>query len=235
MTAVRCEEVRERRRLLFAKLGTENPRLDDLKLGSQIFQFPRIWDLTDPLGNYQRVILPRQSKAMARLLNKQLHEHVTKEKRSDHRKTAGPTEPDLGRSRPLHPFRPMEPTNQRLTLKQEDPKAGENAKAYPAGKRLKSNGPSRMLLLKARLLDAACHIGCNRPSCPHAHAPLPALSKLDYTIATQVLRRGGLRNGPKINPNEVDGRIAQLRTQVKDGLGTAKIESGDTARSQSQS
>ena len=96
MTAVWCEEIRENRRRLCAKLGTENPRLEDFKLvalspsatGQANFQFPRVWDLADPAGYYQRVILPRQNKAMARLLNKQLHDHVTKEKRPDHRKTA---------------------------------------------------------------------------------------------------------------------------------------------------
>ena len=85
MTAVWCEEIRESRRRLCAKLGTENPRLEDFKLvalspsttGQANFQFPRVWDLADPAGYYQkRVILPRQNKAMARLLNKQLHDHV---------------------------------------------------------------------------------------------------------------------------------------------------------------
>ena len=100
MTAVWCEEIRESRRRLCAKLGTENPRLEDFKLialspsttGQANFQFPRVWDLADPASYYQRVVLPRQNKAMARLLNKQLHDHVTKERRPDHRKTAGPTE-----------------------------------------------------------------------------------------------------------------------------------------------
>ena len=41
----------------------------------------------------------------------------------------------------------------------------------------------------------------------------PAFNRLDYTVAMQVLRRGGLRNGPKVNPKDVDGRIAQLRAQ----------------------
>ena len=31
----------------------------------------------------------------------------------------------------------------------------------------------------------------------------------------QLLRRGGLRNGTKVDPASVDGRIAQLRTQAK--------------------
>ena len=61
--------------------------------------------------------------------------------------------------------------------------------------------------------DAACHIGCFRDPCPHSHEPLPPLNRLDYTVAMQVLRRGGPKNGPKINPKDVDGRIAQLRAQ----------------------
>ena len=32
----------------------------------------------------------------------------------------------------------------------------------------------------------------------------------------QVLRRGGLRGDKKVDPKEVDGRVAQLRAQIKD-------------------
>ena len=45
----------------------------------------------------------------------------------------------------------------------------------------------------------------------------------------QVLRRGGLRNGPKVNPQEVDGRVAQLRAQAKEEQ-ASKIEPGATAQ-----
>ena len=41
------------------------------------------------------------------------------------------------------------------------------------------------------------------------------MQKLDYSVAMQVIRRGGLKNGPKVNPKDVDGRIAQLRAQHK--------------------
>ena len=100
LSAVWCEETREKRRQLCARLGTENPRLEDLKLtalapgpdGHPNFQFPRVWDLADSAGYYQKVILPRQDRAMARLLNKQLRDQVTREKRPDQRKTAGPEE-----------------------------------------------------------------------------------------------------------------------------------------------
>ncbi|CAE7252651.1 unnamed protein product, partial [Symbiodinium pilosum] len=78
------EAIRESRRQLCAKLGTENPRLEDLKLialapnddGTPNFQFPRVWDLKDPQGYFQTVVLPRQQRAMTRLLNKQLHEQA---------------------------------------------------------------------------------------------------------------------------------------------------------------
>ena len=46
-----------------------------------------------------------------------------------------------------------------------------------------------------------------------SHEPLPLLNRLDYAVAMQVLRRGGLKNGSKVNPKDVDGRIAQLRAQ----------------------
>ena len=73
LNAVWCKAIRESRRLC-AKLGTENPRLEDLKLialapsddGTPNFQFPRVWDLKDPQGYFQTVVLPRQQRAMTR-------------------------------------------------------------------------------------------------------------------------------------------------------------------------
>ena len=41
MTAVWCEEIRESRRRLCAKLGTENPRLEDFKLVA-LSQVPQV-------------------------------------------------------------------------------------------------------------------------------------------------------------------------------------------------
>ncbi|CAE7858626.1 unnamed protein product, partial [Symbiodinium necroappetens] len=200
MTAVWCEEIRESRRRLCAKLGTENPRLEDFKLvalspsttGQANFQFPRVWDLADPAGYYQRVILPRQNK----------------EKRPDHRKTAGPT----GVSNPSPADGP--------SLEAEDP---------DKVKRSIQHAPQCPKTKKPICWDAACHIGCHRSACPNAHEPLPKLSKLDYTVAMQVLRRGGLRSGPKVNPQEVDGRVAQLRAQAKEEQ-ASKIEPGATAQ-----
>ena len=105
--------------------------------GHANFQFPRVWDLADPTGYDQQVILPRQNKAMARLLNKQLHDHATKEKRPDHRKTAGPTEV-TATGQVDAPSSGLEEADKagrapRLALRTDPHKAGEAAKAYPAG------------------------------------------------------------------------------------------------------
>ncbi|CAL1131402.1 unnamed protein product [Cladocopium goreaui] len=219
LVAAWCEELRESRRKLCSLLGTENPRLEDLKLlalapgadGQANFQFPSIWDLGDPNGYYQTVVVPRQQRQMSRLLHKQLHDHNLKQK-----KTAGPAEdeePRTGKAPKLN-----------LKDKEADGYAGGSMKsAYPAGKRLTQGEASRSVehapkdpkTNKPICWDAATHMGCTRgDKCQHAHEPLPGLAKLDYTVAMQVIRRGGLKGGPKIDPKEVDGRVAQLRTQA---------------------
>ena len=105
------------------------------------------------------------------------------------------------------------------------------SKAYLAGKRRTtaevqrsiSHAPEDSKTKKPTCWDAACHVGCSRANCPHVHERLPPLcNKLDYTGVTQVLQRGGLKNGPKVNPKDVDGRIAQLRAQQRPRLKSAK-------------
>jgi len=221
LVAAWCEELRESRRKLCAALGTENPRLEDLKLyalapgkdGTANFQFPRIWDLSDPEGYYQSVVVPRQQRQMSRLLHKQLHDHNLKQK-----KTAGMSDlPDENADK--------SGKAPKLNLKEEE--AGGAALvgkgAYPAGKRLTPAEASRSIehapkdpkTSKPICWDAATHMGCPKGAkCQHAHEPLPGLAKLDYSVAMQVFRRGGLKGGPKIDPKEVDGRIAQLRAQA---------------------
>ena len=101
LNAVWAESVRESRGILCAKLGTENPRLEDLKLialapGAEDrpnFQFPRIWGLQDPAGYYQTVVVPRQGRALNRLLHRQLHDVTAKERKDAVCKTAGPDVP----------------------------------------------------------------------------------------------------------------------------------------------
>ena len=73
--------------------------------------------------------------------------------------------------------------------------------------------------------DAACHIGCNRPSCAHAHSPITGIKGLHWTVLAQFLRRGGLRSGPIVPPQQVDGRISQLRAQARQEQ-SEKVEDG---------
>ena len=220
------EDLRESRRKLCSICGTENPRLEDLKLlalapgadGQANFQFPRIWDLADPAGYYQTVVIPRQQRQMSRLLHKQLHDQNLK----NTRKIAGGAESVEGGDDDKPGKAP------KLVLKDVPPTSGGalpsgNKSAYPAGKRLLQSEASRSVEHapkdsksgKPICWDAATHMGCSRGSkCQHAHEPLPGLGKLDYTVAMQVIRRGGLKGGPKIDPKEVDGRVAQLRAQA---------------------
>ena len=51
--------------------------------------------------------------------------------------------------------------------------------------------------------------------CEHAHDVIKGLDGLHWTVVCQLLRRGGLKNGPKVDPKAVDGRVAQLREQAK--------------------
>ena len=65
--------------------------------------------------------------------------------------------------------------------------------------------------------DNSTWLGCQRPSgtCNHSHELVSGLNGLHWTVVAQILRRGGLRNGPKVEPSTVDGRVAQLCTQAK--------------------
>ena len=256
LNAVWCEAIRESRRQLCAKLGTENPRLEDLKLialapsddGTPNFQFPRVWDLKDPQGYFQTVALPRQQRAMTRLLNKQLHEQALNHTRRPN-KAAGTdtgncedefeTDPKAGKGPNLRLRRnDREEAAPCPTASGDPPKSGappEPRKAYPAGRRLTPQEVTRSVThapvdpktKKPICWDAACHIGCARgSSCPNAHEPLPSMGKLDPSVAMQILRRGGLRGDKKVDPKEVDGRVAQLRAEMKDDQQSKQQDGG---------
>ena len=155
LNAVWCEQVRESRRTLCARLGTENPRVEDLKLlalapssgGGLNFRFPRVWDLSDPAGYFQQVIVPRQERALNRLLHRQLHDATTKEKLEGTRKTAGPDgetpptgDPKTGAAPRLaladQPPEVSEPVRPPPKGDGKGDKAGAQSKVYPARKRL---------------------------------------------------------------------------------------------------
>ena len=95
---------------------------------------------------------------------------------------------------------------------------------YPAGKRLSPVEAKQSLQHAPRgtngkplCWDNSCWSGCSKGqgNCSHSHDPIKGLGNLHWTVVAQLLRRGGLRSGPKVAPDTVDGRIAQLRSQAK--------------------
>ena len=133
--SVWCEEVREGRRALQRLLDTDHPRKEDIKFvaltpgadGLPSWKFPTTFDLQAPDSYYQRVCMPRQERALKRILFAQLYRGPPKtptkagelgadsEGAGDQSRRAGG--PDLKKGD-----------------KGSDPKKGD--KAYQAGKRL---------------------------------------------------------------------------------------------------
>ena len=104
-------------------------------------------------------------------------------------------------------------------------------KAYPAGKRLRPKEASDSVRHgpktkegKPICWDSACHSGCQREACAHAHVPINGTRGLHWTVVAQLIRRGGLKSGPVVQPSQVDGRIAQLRSQAKQEQGDKVAE-----------
>jgi len=109
-------------------------------------------------------------------------------------------------------------------------------KVYPAGKLLtpaevKEANEHKPVDAQGRPLcwAALSHMGCARPAaeCGRSHAPLRGkLADLHWTVQAQLVRRGGLRTAKLIPPEEIDGRIAQLRAGAKAADEAAKSEGG---------
>ena len=239
LKAAWVEELRESRRQLCRILNTDNPRKEDLKFVALApdsgFHFPRTFDLAHPEGYYQQVCVPRQARALKGIIYGQLHhkrqapkvggDHAPGEG-EPHGGEAGGEEDRVGRGRE----RGSDKNDRKKREKEKDER-----KAYPAGKRLRpreaaesvKHGP-RTKEGKPICWDGATHMGCSRgKDCNHAHQPINTTKGLHWTVLAQLIRRGGLKNGPMIQPAQVDGRIAQLRAQakaeqdekVKDGAG----------------
>ena len=214
LKAAWVEELREERRKLCKLLNTDQPRKEDLKFVALApnsgFRFPNTFRLDEPNSYYQTVCVPRQSRAIKSIIYAQLHhkKHAPKvgEVEEDQTEDGGDTS-RLGKVRPK---------------KGGDKGDKPPVKAYPAGKRLRAKEASESVKHapktkegKPICWDAACHSGCQRNACSHAHVPVNATKGLHWTVLAQFIRRGGLKNGPLIQAGQVDGRVAQLRAQAK--------------------
>ena len=66
LQAAWCEQLRESRRQLQLRLGTDNPRKEDIRFlmltpdasGNASWSFPTVFDLQNPDGYYQQVCVP---------------------------------------------------------------------------------------------------------------------------------------------------------------------------------
>ena len=229
LKAAWVEELRESRRQLCRILNTDNPRKEDLKFVALApdsgFHFPRTFNLAHPDGYYQQVCVPRQARALKGIIYGQLHHKrqapkVGGEGADGDGSTLG-AEPGgdddrVGRGRDRGGDK-----NDKDKKKREKEK--DDKKAYPAGKRLRpreaaesvKHGP-RTKEGKPICWDGATHMGCSRgKECNHAHQPINTTKGLHWTVLAQLIRRGGLKSGPMIQPAQIDGRIAQLRAQAK--------------------
>ena len=236
MTAVWCEEVREKRRGLCAKTRDREPLLGG-------FEAPGIGPRNQRAAKFSsshvsgtwpiRPAIIRRLSFLAK--TKPWHGCSTSSFMSMLPENASQTiEKQLGpprqRVQVFHPMSQIKPAGRPAwhlrpkSLRQERaPKPIRRENIISPAEVKRAHAPQCQKTKKPICWDAACHIGCQRSSCPHAHEPLPSLSRLDYTVAMQVLRRGGLKNGPKVNPKDVDGRVAQLRAQAKEEQ-ASKIE-----------
>ena len=83
-----CEAIREGRRQLCRRLGTDSPQKPDLRslayspdaTGGTLWRFPDTFNLSDPDGFYQSVILPREERQVRGLLYGQLRKPAASKK-----------------------------------------------------------------------------------------------------------------------------------------------------------
>ena len=62
--------------------------------------------------------------------------------------------------------------------------------------------------------DDQAWCGCKRKNCPHSHKPIGKANLLDRTVRMQLIRRGGIKTGPRIKEDrEACTRIEELRKQ----------------------
>ena len=218
LEAAWVEELREARRRLCRVLNTDNPRKEDLKFvalapGSG-FRFPKTFDLGHPEGYFQQVCVPRQARALKGIIYGQLHHKRQAPKVGE----VGGGDLHQGGGDGANEDDKLGKQKERNAKKKKDEK-----KAYPAGKRLRPKEAAESVKHapktregKPICWDSASHMGCSRgKDCAHAHSPITTTKGLHWTVLAQLIRRGGIRSGPVIQPSQVDGRVAQLRTQAK--------------------
>eukprot|EP00959_Pyramimonas_sp_CCMP1952_P127858 2674174-Pyramimonas_sp.AAC.1 len=60
-------------------------------------------------------------------------------------------------------------------------------------------------------------MGCPQTSqtCAHAHEAITGMGGLHSLVQAQLVKRGGLKSGTRVEPKDAGGRAQQLRAQAK--------------------
>ena len=83
------------------------------------------------------------------------------------------------------------------------------SRAYPAGKRLSPQEISRSVQRAPRdrggkitCWDARVWAGCPKTgaTCARSHEPIKGIANLHWTVQAQLIKRGGLKSGTKVDP-----------------------------------
>ena len=66
--------------------------------------------------------------------------------------------------------------------------------------------------------DHITHRGCKAGTCVHYHGSAPKWESMDWTVQLQLLRRGGLKNKPNLNNEQVTKQMEHLRQLNKEKM-----------------
>ena len=214
------EEIRHAVASLLKTMGKETSRKEDFVAAALVarsdgsgpaLRLPTVWDYEDPQGYFASVILQR------------LHERAMRVW-WDHTHKAGLARPTRKQGEETSksgdgPTSSSAPATAKAGESANTPTPGTQLKGYPAGKVLSQAevGLSRQHAPldaqgKMKCWDASSHMGCKMTAsqCSRSHEILRTKG-IHWTVQAQLLRRGGVRTGPVVPPNQVDAKVAALR------------------------
>eukprot|EP00971_Amphidinium_carterae_P151679 3006515-Amphidinium_carterae.2 len=211
--------------------------------GGAFVTYPQVFDLENPEGYYQRIVEQRLQEKAQRALWDAAHSRGTAKRgfgwkqdssnqaTGSDQKAGAPNAADAKGSTPA-------------AKKAAQPPGAEVRNLYPAGKPLAAAEvvTSRELAptdTKGRIKcwDVASHKGCSRTAaeCFRSHLePIKQADSLHWTVQAQLLRRGGLRHHPRVEPQDVDAKVQALRNAHRQDEGAKKAEGVERAKNAAQ-
>ena len=221
--------------------GLGNPTFEQIRFhctapdaeGVPWLSMPRTFDLEDPEGYFQLVIVDRKSRNLQRtiwnLTRPTRGPKLPKAKAKSQAKKSGSDERQSAEEE-------VQPPTKSGGLKLMGPRLTKE-------EAIRSNEHRPLDKNKKPLCwDAFSHAGCSRGSnCSFQHSgPNLTPSSLDYTVRMQLARRGGLKHLKKMTEAEAKAAIAEERQKAKDAAdkniadGKAKAKAKAKARRKSK-